>query len=199
MTKEEFVSTLKEKLVGLPSEEIDDRISFYLEIISDKIEEGVKEEDAISQLGSVNKIAAQIIGEIPLTAIAKHKFKEKGKLSPLSITLIALGSPILFSLIVSAFAILFSLYVSAWAVTACLWALPISFGASFLGGTIYAVVILVSGKFGAFLSLFGVSIVCLGLCILSLPLCKYATKGAAILTKLIFIGTKKCFIGKEKK
>ena len=42
MRKQDFIKELRLNLSFLPKEEIDDRISFYSELIDDKIEEGVK-------------------------------------------------------------------------------------------------------------------------------------------------------------
>ena len=60
MTKEEFISELRKKLSGLPEKEIEEGLSFYCEIIDDKIEEGFSEEEAVSGVGSVDEIASQI-------------------------------------------------------------------------------------------------------------------------------------------
>mgnify|MGYP003451557927 CR=1 FL=1 len=59
MNKIEFSESLKQKLSNLPKDELEERVNFYLEIIEDKIEEGIKEEEAIAQLGSVEEIANQ--------------------------------------------------------------------------------------------------------------------------------------------
>lgn len=51
MTKQEFLTQLEENLLGLPQNEIEERIIFYSEMIDDKIEEGYSEEDAVSKTG----------------------------------------------------------------------------------------------------------------------------------------------------
>ena len=75
MTKTEFVLELASKLSLLPWEEIEDRISFYVEMIDDRMEEGVSEEEAVAAIGSVDEIASQIIAEIPLAKLVKEKIK----------------------------------------------------------------------------------------------------------------------------
>ena len=111
MRKQDFIKELRLNLSFLPKEEIDDRISFYSELIDDKIEEGVKEEDAIKSIGSIDEIINQIIDEMPLSKIAKDKIKQKRKLSGLEIALIIVGSPIWLSLLLSLITVLFSLYI----------------------------------------------------------------------------------------
>ena len=48
MTKNEFLSSLRSKLQGLPPADIDERIGFYSEMIDDRMDEGKSEEEAIS-------------------------------------------------------------------------------------------------------------------------------------------------------
>ena len=48
MTKQEFSDKLKKLLSSLTEEEISERIGFYLEMIDDRIEEGLSEDEAVS-------------------------------------------------------------------------------------------------------------------------------------------------------
>ena len=48
MNKQEFLDALRERLSGLPSREVEDRLGFYGEIIDDRIEEGISEHDAVA-------------------------------------------------------------------------------------------------------------------------------------------------------
>lgn len=67
MNKTEFLVELKEKLSGIPQNEAADRLVFYGEMIDDRVEDGLTEEEAIAQIGSVNEIASQILSEVPVT------------------------------------------------------------------------------------------------------------------------------------
>ena len=60
MTKQEFLSGLEEKLSGLPEEDIRGRLTFYSEMIDDRIEDGIPEEFAIMDLGSLEEIKEAI-------------------------------------------------------------------------------------------------------------------------------------------
>ena len=66
MNKQEFLEQLRSRLSGVPAGDVDERLDFYSEMIDDSIEEGLSEEEAVSQVGTVNDVARQIIGEIPL-------------------------------------------------------------------------------------------------------------------------------------
>ena len=48
MKKQEFITKLEEKLSRLPKKEVEERLNFYSEIIEDKIEDGLTEEQAVA-------------------------------------------------------------------------------------------------------------------------------------------------------
>lgn len=77
MKKQEFLSALKSGLSGLPRQDVEDRLNFYSEIIDDRMEEGLSEEEAVSAVGSVDEIVAQTVTEIPLAKIAKERIIPK--------------------------------------------------------------------------------------------------------------------------
>ena len=54
MTKQAFAAALRNELSGLPREDIDRSIDFYCEMIDDRMEEGLTEEEAVSAIGSVS-------------------------------------------------------------------------------------------------------------------------------------------------
>ncbi|MBQ2388268.1 MAG: DUF1700 domain-containing protein [Clostridia bacterium] len=122
MNKQEFFEQLRKGLSGLPKDDIEERLTFYKEMIEDRIEDGLSEEDAVSAVGEVNEIVSQIAADIPLTKIAKERIKIKRRLSAGEIVLLVLGSPIWLSLGIAAFAIILSLYISLWAIIISLWA-----------------------------------------------------------------------------
>ena len=122
MNKQEFLAQLRKGLTGLPKDDIEERLTFYGEMIEDRIEEGLSEEEAISEIGSVGEIAAQTIADTPLAKIAKERIRTKGRLKAWEIVLLVLGSPIWLSLGIAAAAVILALYVSLWSVIVSLWA-----------------------------------------------------------------------------
>ena len=54
--KNEFLEKLRNALFGLPNDDIEERIAFYNEMIDDKIEEGLSESQAVSEMGSIERI-----------------------------------------------------------------------------------------------------------------------------------------------
>ena len=56
MNKIEFINEIKCRLSNYPEEEIDKAMSFYVESIEDRVEDGMSEEEAVASLGNINDI-----------------------------------------------------------------------------------------------------------------------------------------------
>ena len=200
MKKIEFAQTLRSRLSGLPYAEAEDRISFYLEAIEDRMEEGLSEEAAVAAVGTVDEVAEEILREIPLSKIVKEKFNKKVKVGAGEIALIALGSPIWLSLLIAAFAVVFSLYAALWSVVISLWAADFALavgGAS--AGLVIGAVYIAGGNFSAGFALIGFAFIAAGLAIAFFCLSRLATKGVIALTKKTVYAVKKCLIKKGDK
>ena len=57
MTKYEFLEKLKSGLHGLPDKELKSSLEYYGEMIDERIEGGLSEEDAVAQLGDPETVA----------------------------------------------------------------------------------------------------------------------------------------------
>ena len=198
MNKQEFIEAIRKKLSKFPKNEIEDRISFYSEIIDDKIEEGLSEENAIKEIGGVDEIVSQIAGDIPILKLVKENIKPKKKLNAWEISLIAIGSPIWISILISIIAIIFSVYVSLWAVIASLWAVVVSLVAVAFYGTIYGGIMMILGDISVNLVLFSLGLASVGLAIFLCLGAIYATRGLIALTKKLIFTIKNSFVKKEK-
>ena len=197
MTKLEFIFSLRDKLSGLPEDEVRDRVGFYVEMIEDRIEEGISEEDAVRDVGSVDEISAQILADVPLVKIVKEKIKPKRKLCAWEIVLIALGFPVWFPLLIAAVAVIISLYVVIWSLVISLWAIGASLFACFIGGILGGVGFVIGGSTLSGLAIISAGLVFAGLSVFMLYGCRAATKGTVILTRRIALGIKKLFVKKE--
>ena len=197
MNKQEFLADLRKGLSGLPATETEERLNFYSEIIDDRIEEGLSEEEAVSAIGSVDEIVAQVVAEIPLAKIAKERIRPKRRLSAGEIVLLALGSPIWLSLSIAAFAVILSLYISLLAVIISLWAVLASLAACSISGVLACVIFTIGGNSASGLAILAPGIVCAGLAIFMFYGCKAVTDGTLILTKKMAIWIKNCIIKKE--
>ena len=198
MNKQEFLVQLRKGLSGLPKDDIDERLTFYSEMIDDRMEDGIPEETAVCEIGAVDELVSQIIADIPLTKLVKEKITPKKKLKAWEIVLLVLGSPIWLSLLIAAFAVIFSLYVVLWSVIISLWAAFASFVACGLAGIAAGVYFAAGGNGLTGIAMIGAGIVCAGLSVFMFFGCKAATKGILNLTKKLAIQIKNCFIKKEE-
>ena len=125
MTKQEFLDKLQAGLLGLTESDAQERLNFYSEMIDDRMEEGLSEEQAVAQVGDVQVIVANILAEIPQNApvqadaevvkqvIAKvekpthhqapPKKEEKKHMEPWQIILLILGFPLWLPLLILGF------------------------------------------------------------------------------------------------
>ena len=198
MTKLEFILSLSKKLSGAPEKEAEERIAFYVEAIEDRIEDGLSEEDAVADVGSVDDIATEILSEIPLVKIVTDKIKPKKKLRTWEIVLLAVGSPVWLPLLIAAIAVGLAIYASVWAIIVSLWAVFGSVIGCAVGGVTGALAIFITGEITPALALFGAGIFLGGLSIFVFFGCKEATRGILKLTKWVALEIKKCFIKKEE-
>lgn len=68
MNKKEFLMIIENELSKFETSEVNEIINFYDEIISDKVENNIPEEEAVKSLGSINKI----IKDIKLNIVLKR-------------------------------------------------------------------------------------------------------------------------------
>ena len=194
MSKQEFLVQLRKGLSGLPQEDIEERVTFYSEMIDDRIEEGITEEEAVAAVGTVDEIVKQVVAETPLAKIAKERIKPKRRLRAGEIVLLVLGSPIWLSLLIAAFAVILSLYASLWSVVICLWAVFDSLIGCAFGGVVAGVVFACRGNVLSGIAMLATGIVCAGLSVFMFYGCKAATKGVLLLTKKMALGIKSLFL-----
>ena len=196
MTKQEFLAALAEKLSKCPKRELEERLNFYSESIEDRIEEGMLEEEAVAEIGSVDEVASQIIADIPLSKIVKKKMSVQGKMNGLQWTLLLVGSPIWLSLFISAFAVVFSLYVSAWAVVVSFWAAFVACAACGVAALPALLIYGIRNTLSSGMFLFGCGMASAGLAILFFFVCVWMTKGLVKSTKCMVLALKKQLVKK---
>ena len=125
MKKREFIAKLQREICGVPGREAKERLNFYSEMIEDRIEEGLSEEEAVLAIGSVTEIASQINEEF--SASQKTPIKAKKPLSGKELTLLIVGAPLWLPLLIAFVAIVFSLYAVLWSLVLVLWAVELPF------------------------------------------------------------------------
>ena len=221
MTKLEFLDKLQAGLLGLTESDAQERLNFYSEMIDDRMEEGLSEEQAVAQVGDVQVIVANILAEIPQNApvqadaevvkqvIAKvekpthhqatPKKEEKKHMETWQIILLILGFPLWLPLLIAAFAVGISLLAALWSVVGTLWgALFGTLAGCGIGVTLLGLGCMIAGKWVVGTALFGAGLACAGLAVFAFFACIYTTKGAAWLTKVTFVGIAKLFGGRRE-
>ena len=197
MTKQEFLDTLRAGLSGLTEADASERVTFYREMIDDRMEEGLPEQDAVAQIGDVQRIIDDILAEIPQKKAQKVTEKApKKRKSARQILLLCLGAPLWLPLLIAAFAVLLSLLASLWSIIVSFWAVFASLAGVGLGCTLGGVI------YGAFSSpaggvaTVGVGLVSAGLAIPAFYGCVAATKGSVCLTKTVCVACVKFLFGR---
>ncbi len=193
MTKKTFLKLLRKRLGCLSRREKNERISFYSEMIDDRMEDGHTEAEAIYQIGSVDEIAKQVIDDSKT-----EKRMERDSANTTKIILLICGFPVWFPLLVALYAVLFSLFVSFVSLVLSLWATFIAVAVSsplaLLIGTYHLFVN--SAPYGIMMIAAGV--VCAGLAIFLYFGALSLTRLIPLIAKILFEWTKIFYKGRVK-
>ena len=190
MKRSEFLEELKARLWAMPEGDIQNSLDYYSEMIDDRMEDGLAEEEAVAAVGDLEEIVKQILSETPrppqvVEPIKKQKPEQKNTKTWL-ILLAVLGSPVWIPVAAGLLATVLSVYVSLWTVVISLYATFAALAATSLG-CILASFFMVGGMASATV-VWGMALLCAGLAILILLLSNLAAKGLVKLTKLIWNG-----------
>ena len=201
MTKIEFINTVKTELYGYPEDEIIKSLSFYTESIDDRIEDGMPEDKAVSELGSISEIIRDIKLTMPISVLAKTRIKEskdKSASKTVWIILAIAGFPIWLPLGLAFAAVALAVYITIWGCIAALFACELAFGLSGIVCLGYGFVHMINTSPTGGIIIAGGSIFLLGLFLVLLKpiiyLCKILVRSTGTFIKWI----KKLFIGMEK-
>ena len=112
MTRDEFLNRLGELLSCLPADQIEETKQFYAEAIADRMEDGMREEEAVAAMGSPGEVAEATLDDLPAVprAIAKTRRRSNALLWALTIV----GSLVWMPLLIALAAVVLSVYVCIW-------------------------------------------------------------------------------------
>lgn len=199
MNKYEFLGRLRERLAGLPPKDIDASLDYYAELIADRIEDGMSEEEAVAAMGSIDEIVAQILEDTSLPKLVKEKVRPKRALRTWEILLIVLGFPLWLPLLIAFASVIFSILVAIGSVVISVFAIAVAIGACALAFIVAGLICFVTARGALGTILIGATLICAGLCILFSIGATYASKGILWLCKKGIYAIKSCFVGKEAK
>lgn len=133
MNKEEFLTTLRSELEKKSVSNIDNMIEYYDEMICDRIEDGMSEEDAINSMDSISTIVNEAVLDKTIPTLMKEKVSKSRKEakanghSVLWIVLAILGFPIWLPLLLTFGIVIFVLFVLLWVLVLTCFIVLISF------------------------------------------------------------------------
>ena len=182
MTKVTFLLNLRRKLLTLSEKEREESLSFYSEMIDDRIEEGMSESEAVASIDSPDAIADEILTERRNQEKSTEVHTQR-RWKAWEIVLLVLGSPVWVSLLIAALAVAFSLFVALWCVVVSCWVVFPSLLVSGVGGVVFGVFMAFKGNFAFAFALIGVSVFAVGLSVFAFYGAKYLTRGAWTLTR----------------
>ncbi len=199
MKKHEFLGELRARLRGLTDKDIALSEDYYGEMIDDRIEDGMSEEDAIAALGELDDIVKEILREIPLHRIVRERAKNRRHLRAWEIVLISAGSPLWIPILVAFAAVILAVYIATWAVVISCYAVSFALAASSVGCLLGGCAAFVIFGVGDGLFLLGAAFIVASLAILAFLGCNGFAKGVVYLGKKIILGVKRCIVGKGDK
>lgn len=173
MNKREFLRSLSGSLRGMPRRERAQSLEYYGEMIQDRMEEGLSEEEAVARLGSADEIARQILESGGVQG------KQGSRVPVWMIVLIVLGSPVWLSLLFAGLAVVLAAYIVAWSLIAALYAVLLGMAVCGPCGAMGFVAEIVKGDFLLAVLLLGAGCALLGLALLALPWLNHATIAVA--------------------
>lgn len=107
MTKQEYLDELRSALGELPADEARRACAFYEEMIDDRIEAGLDEQDAVAQMEPPAEAAARILDELPTVprAIARAQAARRSGCGTVALwAAVIVGSPLWVSVLIAALA-----------------------------------------------------------------------------------------------
>ena len=194
MNKEEFLKELRSHLKGLSQEDINERISFYSEMIDDRVDEGKTEAQAIEELGGVDKVIDDILKDTPLLKLVKERTKPKRALRAWEIIFLILGFPLWFPLFLVFVILCLVGYLLVWVWVLVSYAIEAAFMAGSVWGFVGFVTFLANGTFS--MTYLGAGILGLGLSFLFIFACIGTTKATILLSKATGRRIKRWLVGK---
>ena len=202
MKKIEFLNQLKAQLWALPEADIQCSLDYYSEMIDDRMEDGLTEEEAVAAIGNLDEIVKQILNETPrppqVVESSQNQNKVKNKIAPWMVVLLVLGAPLWIPLVAGVGSSVLGVYVSLWSVVIALYATAFALAVCAIGLLVAAFSLLWIRRFGKGAVMVGGALVCAGLAILIFLLSNLAAKGLVALTKLIWNGVTGIFQRKER-
>lgn len=200
MNKQEFLNELAQRLTSLPENERAKAIAYYNEIIDDRIEDGIPENEAVEALGNSEEIAENIMYDMSIPTLIKSKVKEskfQASNKGLWLAFVIVGSPVWFPLLMALIAVIIAMYIAVWSLIISLYAVVFSLGLTCLVGILGGLAQSVMKSIPVGLCVLGVAIFCGALAMFMIkPVC-FITKKLIKFTAFGLRKIKSLFISRK--
>lgn len=197
MNKQEYLEAIRNRISAMPADDVNRFMDYYSEMIDDRVEDGLSEEEAVADMGSPDAAVEQILEDMPLTKLVKEKIKPKHELKAWEVVLIVLGSPVWIPLLITALVLLLTLWIVAFALLISFYAVVLSFVAAGIGGLICAIPLFIANSPYTAVLMLGAALIGIGIAILFVVSVKPVTVGIFKVCKASVNGIKRMFV-KEK-
>lgn len=197
MNKQEYLEAIRSRISAMPADDVNRFMDYYSEMIDDRVEDGLSEEEAVADMGSPDAAVEQILEDMPLTKLVKEKIKPKHELKAWEVVLIVLGSPVWIPLLITALVLLLTLWIVAFALLISFYAVVLSFVAAGIGGLICAIPLFIANSPYTAVLMLGAALIGIGIAILFVISVKPVTVGIFKVCKASVNGIKRMFV-KEK-
>lgn len=134
MNKQTFLGALEKRLSRLSREDRARILSFYAEMIKDRMEDGETEEEAVAAVGTAEEVAAQVLSETP-PSMSSGEYAPRRTIKVWERGLLILGSPLWLPLLLTGVLLILTLYILLFAILLTLYAVDLSL---ILGGVAFA-------------------------------------------------------------
>lgn len=197
MNKQEYLESIRSRISAMPADDVNRFMDYYSEMIDDRVEDGLSEEEAVADMGSPDAAVEQILEDMPLTKLVKEKIKPKHELKAWEVVLIVLGSPVWIPLLITAAVLLLTLWIVAFALLISFYAVVLSFVAAGIGGLICIIPLFIANSPYTAVLMLGAALIGIGIAILFVVSVKPVTVGIFRVCKASVNGIKRMFV-KEK-
>ena len=196
MNREEFLLAVEARLEGLDRADIEKSLDYYREMIDDRIEDGMSEEEAVAAMGTPEEAAGQILEDTPLPKLVKARLKPQRALMAWEIVLLILGSPVWLPLILTALVLVLTFFILLLTFLFVFYAFVFSFGLYGVACVPSFLVLTCTGRILPALFMLGSGLISTGLAVLLFRPSVLAANGILALIRAIVRWVKRLFIRK---
>lgn len=176
MKKNELFREIKSKTKHLPKQERREMLAYYNEMISERMEDGMTEEDAVAALGTVEELVSSSAFEKSVS------LARRASLRPMHIVLIIIGSPLWICLLAVLACLVLVFYVLVWALVLVCYAAFAAFAVASLACIAAGFVNLFLANPHYFFAYFGAGLLLVGFTLLLLLLANLYARAAVRLS-----------------